>query len=159
MTVPYDISFAPCHVELSGISADGTIAIPDDDNPVLVATVPLGTGPVPLDSTKLYALVQASFDCVTDNGAHSFQRKAGFKVTRARGNSTLASISITGPSTALNDDTGLYWDTASDSTYFQILTAINGSGDMEISLKGLSGGGTALTFRNLVVTYRILGSK
>lgn len=159
MSLPYDVTFAPCHVPLSNVASDGTIAIPANNTPVLVATVPLATGPMPLDSDKLYAIIHMSFDCVTNNGAHSFQRKPGTKIERCRGNAVLSSISIAAPSTVFNDDLGLLVETTSSSTYFDIDRSINGSGDLEIYLKGLSGGGVATTFRNLLVSYRIVGSK
>ena len=43
--------------------------------------------------------------------------------------------------------------------YREIQTALNGSGDLEVKLKGLSSGAKPMTFRDLKVFYRIFGSK
>lgn len=159
MGQPYDIEIGPQHVVLSNVASDGTVAIPANNTPVLVATVPLSTGPVPLDATTLYALVLMTFGAVTANGAQSLQRGEWAKLARAHGNPTPASVSIAGPSDAFNDDVGLVWDTASLSLYCDITSAINGSGDMEVSITGKSSGAQALTFYGLRFKYRVLGSK
>ncbi len=160
MSIPYDITFAPCHSVLANVNSDGTISIPANDTPVLVATVPLTTGPVPLNVTTLGAVVSVTYDAVTNTGGNTFQHKEWSTVARVKGNPTPASLQVPWSFSSLfNDELGLELETNGAGNYFAFDVAINGSGDLEISIEGKSSGGLALTFRNLRVSYRILGSK
>jgi hypothetical protein len=157
MTASYDIAFGRSHVALSALNSDGSISIAANNTPVVVATVPLTTGPVPLDVTTLVAEIYLSYDMVSNDG-DVYEQRREYPVVAYMGNPTPASIT----GAAL-----VYWGGYGVTTqgggnpvdYREVVTAINGSGDLEVKLKGLSSGAKAMTFRNLEVSYRIFGSK
>jgi hypothetical protein len=156
-TYPYDISCGSSHVTLSNLNSNGTIAIPANNTPVIVATVPLTTGPVALDVTTLVAEIYLSYDMVSDDGA-LYEQRRDYPVAAYSGNPTPASIS--GASLVYWGGYGVTTQGGGNPTdYREVVTAINGSGDLEVKLKALSSGAKALTFRNLEVSYRIFGSK
>jgi hypothetical protein len=157
MATNYDIKFGRSHIVLSALNSDGSISIAANNTPVVVATVPLTTGVVPLDETTLMAEIYLSYDMVSNDGV-VYEQRRDYPVVAYMGNPTPASI--TGGSL-------VYWGGYGVTTqgggnpndYREVLAAINGSGDIEVKLKGLSSGAKALTFRNLEVSYRIFGSK
>lgn len=172
MGAPFDCTFGPCHAVLSGIASDGTLTAPANDTPVLAATLPLTTGPVPIDAASLFALVYVSWDACSPDGTKASKRE-NYLAAVVQGASSPGSVvaycnfsSTADFDPSGTDDVsfrqpgGLRLDTPNGfASWVSAHGVINGSGDFELSFQGNMSGGTDIIFRNLRVWYRVVGSQ
>jgi hypothetical protein len=157
MSSPVDVLFAQCHVVLSNLNSDGSISIPANNAPVLIATVPLTTGAIPLNVTTLAAQAYLSFDCLTNDGSviAQWRRNLGQVV---HGHPTPASMSF-GSNTGMVPVFLYESNSIFSGALANFVETINGSGDLEIAIQGLSSGAKPMTLSNIHIDYRIFGSK
>ena len=163
MPALFNVVFDPCHVALSNVNTNGSIDVLANDTPVLVAVVPLATGLIPLDAPTLEAQIELSFDAFANDGSHVVQARGyPHPLGHFLGNATLSSIAWGGQGygamkyaySSKGTNVGLQF-----SDFVETLLFPDANGDVEVTLKGLSAGGKAFTFKNLSVAYRIFGSK
>jgi hypothetical protein len=68
---PVYLELDPSYVAYSNVGSDGSISIPCTNTPVLMATVPLTTGPYPVTLSTLWALLLYTFNFCTNDGVKS----------------------------------------------------------------------------------------
>lgn len=176
MTTLVDVTFGSPHVSWSNLETDGSILIEPNDTEKLVLTVPLSTGVVALDQPGLCALVHLSLDGVAEDGL-KWVTSRDLLLVACKGNATPASIQayVKWPDAnpfapSFGDDlylqqTGRYAYLANKfPTYVVTVVAINGAGDLELSLRGRatdghSDTGVNWTFINFNASYRIVGTR
>lgn len=170
MGAPVDVSVGAVHTTLSNIDSDGTIAIAADDTPVLAATVPLTTGPVPLNATSLFALIYASWHSVANDGTKSSKRDDAL-IGIARGAAgpgdvelyttfvADADLSPSPFSMLVRELHGLRIDAPSYNAFTFFTGEINEAGDYELSFVGNEAAGFASKVHGLSVRYRVVGAQ
>jgi hypothetical protein len=157
----------PSLVTYANVGSDGGVTIPDTNTPVLVATIPFTTGPMPLSSSKVYAASFISLDASTADGVNSFcVQDCNMQVGNVVGFSGGSPPLPVDGSWALGAPLLPYWlasiSPANDDENFFFYAAltsdINGSGDLDIYLTVPTSIGQSVIVRNLRVKALYFGS-
>lgn len=162
------VTAAASPVVWSNVSGGATSLSPTS-SPVLVATVPFGSGSTPLAdglwgllwmSWKAKSATTGKFSIAENRFIGGVKGAASVGSYAYYGNANLDATVIFLP----NPNNGFVFDSPDNlATYVQLSNSINGSGDLEVSLVCLStdnhsNAGVAWVFSDLAAEYRIVGA-
>lgn len=164
---PFRLDLDPSYCAYSNVGADGYVLVPPTGSPVLVATIPLTTGPV--DMSGLRATPRYSLLAASDDGSKvSFcEQLVGTALgiasdTYEGGSPPLASSGIALPVTRFSHRGGTASSGAPQD--FAVFSAsLNMAGDLEVSIAGRAvdayGNAGADWYYRLAIHTLVIGAK
>ncbi len=180
MAKPFRQELDSSVVTYSGVGSDGSVTVTDTDTPVLVATVPFTTGPMPLSSSNMWAMLFYSFVACTADGENSFTysntpsafiNSGPYPLYGYQGGSPPTQIGnyysedgypleyYVDPAQVNLGANVVNTEYAGDFAYFgQFVESVNGSGDVEITLTVPTSIGQSVILRDFRIKAIIFGS-